>query len=73
MAFWRLYRMETDPNQGPLALTCLDDENPIKFTLYDSEGLVYSTISACVNRGTSPDDILSMLQAAGYDPSEWHS
>lgn len=73
MALWHLYRMETDPNLGPLALTCVDGENPIKFTLYDSENDVYDTISACVDRELDGDDILALLQAAGYDPSEWHS
>jgi len=72
MALWHLYRMETDPNLGPLALTCVDGEDPIKFTLWDSEGQVYSTISACIDRGATPDDILNILRTAGYDPSEWH-
>lgn len=73
MALWHLYRMETDPNVGPLALTCMTGETPIKYTLYDSDNQVYDTTIFCTLDDAHPDDILALLTAGGYDPSEWHS
>lgn len=71
MALWHLYRMETDPNEGPAALTCMSNENPVKFTLYDSEGQVYSTTSVCIRGDAGPDDILTILTGASYTPNDW--
>lgn len=72
MALWHLYRMETDPNLGPVSLSCATGENPIKFTLYDSVGNVYSTLTACIPEDMSPTDILNtVLHSAGYTPADW--
>jgi hypothetical protein len=73
MAMWHLYRMETDPNIGPLSLSCADGENATKFTLYDSNNNVYDTTIACVPRELTPEQVLELLTSAGYTPSEWHS
>jgi len=71
MALWSLYRMETDPNVGPVSLTCVTGENPIKFTLYDNAERVYSTISACIPESDATSDILHTLEVAGYTPNDW--
>lgn len=73
MAMWRVERMETDRGTGPLALVCVEGENPVKFTLFDSDARVYDTISICVDRELETPAILALLTAAGYDPSEWHA
>lgn len=71
MALWHLYRMETDPNVGPLSLACVTGENPIKFTLYDSVGQVYDTIIVCVDGSSPPEDVIHLLTSAGYTPNDW--
>lgn len=73
MAFWHLYRMETDPNVGPLSLECLDGEEPVKFTLFDSNAASYDATTACVPVTDDADAVLELLTTAGYTPSEWHS
>lgn len=71
MVMWHLYRMETDPNVGPLSLSCATGENPIKFTLYDSDNQVYDTTIACVGESLPPEDVIHLLTSAGYVPNDW--
>lgn len=63
--------METDRGTGPLALVCTEGENPVKFTMYDSDARVTSTITACIGEGMPLPDILHLLSLAGYVPNDW--
>jgi DUF1365 family protein len=62
--------METDPNVGPLTLSCADNETAIKFTVYDNDNRVYDATTACVRVDASDTAVLTMLDAA-YSPNDW--
>jgi hypothetical protein len=62
--------METDPNVGPVALTCLDNETAIKFTVYDSDAQVYDATIACVRVDADADAVATLLDAS-YSPNDW--
>lgn len=63
--------METDPNVGPVSLSCDSGFNPIKFTLFDNAERVYSTIVSCVDPEAATSDILHDLEVAGFTPNDW--
>jgi len=68
---WHLERVDSAPDQGPVGLVCLSNENPVKFTMRNSVDGTYDVTQACVAVDATGDEILTMLQNAGYVPNDF--